>query len=335
VLGPNTQVAQGEATNCLLGPFVGFHHQALLISALWPEGRGNIAYGANVGSNHTGRKPDQEFRPGEGNFFGLGCWIKYPSDYSEAPYSLFSTGLLAEPQKLSFPFSLVVPAREAHVSGAHEIRPAWSWTDNRYALFRNGIKYRERDRSKHHTLHAGLPTQGLLAYSFFSLRVVRLVLMAQTQLAQALSESAGSTGSSVAVFDSRSLPGLGYNRLARKHAVKALAGYEDYLIFWRLLTGLSLRSDAHPEGSHLEYSDLSQEIFGVWPGLSESAFLEKAKASLSGFRAALLTGLERDEARGKEIQSDYGLFHPDSSADPVVKRVLDEVERLQQGLEDS
>jgi hypothetical protein len=114
-----------------------------------------------------------------------------------------------------------------------------------------------------------------------------------------------------------------------------LAGYEDYLIFWRLLTGLSLRSDAHPEGSHLEYSDLSQEIFGVWPGLSESAFLEKAKASLSGFRAALLTGLERDEARGKEIQSDYGLFHPDSSADPVVKRVLDEVERLQQGLEDS
>ena len=49
----------------LVGPFVAFHHQALLIAAYWPEGKGNIAYGANVGSNHTGKAPDQEIRPGE------------------------------------------------------------------------------------------------------------------------------------------------------------------------------------------------------------------------------------------------------------------------------
>lgn len=32
--------------------------------ALWPEGRGNVAYGANVGSNHTGKLADQEAVPG-------------------------------------------------------------------------------------------------------------------------------------------------------------------------------------------------------------------------------------------------------------------------------
>ena len=60
ILGPNTSVAKGEVTASLVGPFVGFHHQSLLISAYWPEGKGNVAYGAKVGSNHTGRAPDQE-----------------------------------------------------------------------------------------------------------------------------------------------------------------------------------------------------------------------------------------------------------------------------------
>jgi hypothetical protein len=85
VIGPNTVIAKGEVTASLVGPFAGFHHQALLIGALWPEGRGNVGYGANVGSNHTGRKPDQEIRPGEGVFFGLSSSNKFPADFSDAP----------------------------------------------------------------------------------------------------------------------------------------------------------------------------------------------------------------------------------------------------------
>ncbi|MEO6094459.1 MAG: DUF4954 family protein, partial [Fibrobacteria bacterium] len=107
VVGPNTQIHKGELSASLVGPFVGFHHQSLLISALWPEGRGNIAYGANVGSNHTGKKPDQEIRPGEGNFFGLGCSIKFPANYEDSPYSLIATGVSTLPQRLAFPFSLI------------------------------------------------------------------------------------------------------------------------------------------------------------------------------------------------------------------------------------
>lgn len=66
VLGPNSGVAEGEVTASLCGPFVGFHHQSLLIASFWPEGKGNVGYGANVGSNHTSKAPDQELWPGEG-----------------------------------------------------------------------------------------------------------------------------------------------------------------------------------------------------------------------------------------------------------------------------
>src|SRR3989338_6512504 len=117
ILGPNTGVAEGEVTASLLGPFVGFHHPSLLIAALWPEGKGNVGYGANVGSNHTAKAPDQEIWPGEGAFFGLGVNIKFPADYSKSPYTIFASGVACLPQRMEFPFSLVnspaLPPRRA------------------------------------------------------------------------------------------------------------------------------------------------------------------------------------------------------------------------------
>ena len=62
------------------------------------EGKGNIGYGANIGSNHTGRLPDKECYPGEGVFFGLGCNIKYPCNFQHAPYSLIASGITLLPQ---------------------------------------------------------------------------------------------------------------------------------------------------------------------------------------------------------------------------------------------
>jgi len=81
LLGPNSGVAAGEVRSSLVGPFVGFNHQALLIAAFWPEGKGTIGYGGNVGSNHTGKAPDQEIWPGEGVLFGMGVNIKFPTDF--------------------------------------------------------------------------------------------------------------------------------------------------------------------------------------------------------------------------------------------------------------
>eukprot|EP00750_Incisomonas_marina_P020037 INCI3676.3.p1 GENE.INCI3676.3~~INCI3676.3.p1 ORF type:complete len:454 (-),score=81.45 INCI3676.3:1262-2536(-) len=102
VLGPCSGAAEGEISSSLVGPFVGFHHQALLIACFWPAGRGNVGYGANVGSNHTGKAPDQEIWPGEGCFFGLATSIKYPSDFTHAPYTLVATGVKTLPQVIGY-----------------------------------------------------------------------------------------------------------------------------------------------------------------------------------------------------------------------------------------
>ena len=74
------------------------HSLPLLLLAIWFEGKGNIGYGANIGSNHTGRLPDQESIPGEGVFFGLGCSIKYPCNLRNAPYSIIASGVVTLPE---------------------------------------------------------------------------------------------------------------------------------------------------------------------------------------------------------------------------------------------
>lgn len=66
IYGPDSHVSGGEVHCTIFGPNANSHHQSLLIGILWPLGRGNVGYGSNVGSNHTGRIPDQETSVGEG-----------------------------------------------------------------------------------------------------------------------------------------------------------------------------------------------------------------------------------------------------------------------------
>lgn len=128
-IGPNTSVAEGEVTSSFVGPFVGFHHQALLIASFWPQGKGNVGYGANVGSNHTLKAPDQELFPGEGVFFGLGSNVKFPSNFVHAPYSVIATAVTTLPQRLAMPFALintpghVIPSLSPAIN---EISPGYS-----------------------------------------------------------------------------------------------------------------------------------------------------------------------------------------------------------------
>ena len=156
VLGPDSGVSVGECKNSLLGPLVGFHHQALLISGCWPMGRGNIGYGGMIGANHTGRSNDQECFPGEGVFFGLGCALRFPFSTLQAPYSIVAAGTRCPPQKIAFPFSLVaeptapypVAAGEQSLSTAmNTLRPGWVLTSNPYFLERSMAKYTRRRRS--------------------------------------------------------------------------------------------------------------------------------------------------------------------------------------------
>jgi len=153
VVASGTVVSEAEVSHCLLGPFVGLHHHSLLIAALWPGGRGNIAYGANVGSNHTGKLPDQEIFPGEGVFYGLGVSIKFPFSMAEAPYSLVASGVVALPQRITLPFSLINGAGAGATAlpgispAINELCPGWMLSDNAYAVYRNEAKFSERARA--------------------------------------------------------------------------------------------------------------------------------------------------------------------------------------------
>ncbi|HQO39749.1 MAG TPA: DUF4954 family protein, partial [Spirochaetota bacterium] len=151
IIGPNSSIGEGEVTSAIAGPFTAAHHQSLLIACIWPSGRGNIGYGANVGSNHTSRQPDQELIPGEGMFFGLGCSIKYPADFSRSPYSVISTAVVTLPQRMEFPFSLVTQPLSFHQTAPamyNELKPGWMLAENLYTLVRNEIKFRKRNSAR-------------------------------------------------------------------------------------------------------------------------------------------------------------------------------------------
>lgn len=160
VLGPDSHVSCGEVHFCLIGPNTNSHHQSLLISALWPSGRGNVGYGSNIGSNHTGRIPDQECTIGEGIFWGLGCVIKYPVDLSRAVYSVVAAGVHLPPQRVSMPFCLIMGCGSSsshidEVKGKNELVPGWVLKSSPYTIVRSEEKFKDRRKAKYHDFYCG------------------------------------------------------------------------------------------------------------------------------------------------------------------------------------
>ncbi len=326
ILGPNTGVAAGEVTCSLLGPFVGFHHQALLIATLWPEGKGNVSYGANAGSNHTSKAPDQEFRPGEGTFLGLGVNVKFPADFTEAPYTILACGVTTLPQKLCFPFSLInVPSGFfPGISTAYnEIAPAWLLTDNLFALKRNEGKYRARNRAR----------RSKLEYEIFRPAIVELMRAACRRL-EAVPKRRD-------VYTEHDIEGLGKNYLLDKHRLRAIEGYRFFIRYYALL-GLKRALEK------LQREDRLREAGGILaePGddagwehcrriLAEvgSAAIRKELSLLSDMAERIAREVEhskaRDDERGRRIIDDYEEVHLPAAEDPFVRQTWDETRRLQ------
>ena len=306
VVGAETHIHKGEVTASVVGPLVGLHHQSLLISALWPEGRGNIAYGANVGSNHTGKKPDQEIRPGEGNFFGLGCSIKFPANFDEAPYSLIATGVATPPQRLAFPFSLInqpAPPAPPGTTGLNEIAPGWMWSENVYALARRSYKSEDADPE-------GNPDGG----GFFHGRLFTPSLAAKVLRArQALDQVRGDKP----FYLDSDLPGLGKNFLRQEGLAKARAAYDGYLAVYLF------RTFAHqlPAAFSPETRDLVEAI-GPMVGADADwkGFLASKRGRLSALERSLPASLARDDRRGRHIFPDYDDFLAPPEQDATLLR---------------
>ncbi len=143
VLGDNSTVSCCEMLNNLVFPAHEQHHNNSFLVAALIGGSSNLAAGATIGSNHNSRAPDGELRANRGFWPGLSVTLKHPSRF--ASYTLLAKGNYPYELDIPFPFSLV--SLDSH-RGILEIRGAYFWLYNLYALERNAWKVGMRDRRK-------------------------------------------------------------------------------------------------------------------------------------------------------------------------------------------
>ena len=329
IIGPNTGIAEGEVTASLLGPFVGFHHQALLIAAFWPEGKGNVAYGANIGSNHTSRAPDQEIWPGEGTFFGLGVNIKFPSNFTEAPYSIFATGVTALPQRISFPFSLINTPAVVYPGispGYNEIVPAYVLRDNLFALKRNEGKFKARNKAR----------RTKFVFSVFRKDIVDLMINAR-RLLQDVKEIKE-------IYTEADIPGLGKNYMLEGSRVHAIETYTFYIRYYALL-GLKERIEKSlAEGRDVsDILDVPSEdpqwehrrriLAQEFPGMGIHDLLKMLKDMQEKVARDVEESKRKDDKRGQCIIPDYAEVHIPAEDDKFVRQTWDETIKLQKEID--
>ncbi len=242
VLCRRSEIARGEVTNSLVGPLVNMHHEGLLIATVWPRGRGNVGSGAQVGSNHTSRLPDQALLVGEGVFFGLATAVKFPANYAQSPYSVIATGLITGPQRVSFPFSLLSILDDAPAdapSGYNRLIPGWMFSHNLFAILRDERKFASR---------LGVSTQETSALSDEIIGHVRSAL----DRLEAVTEP-------VEWYDEGRIEGVGKNVLLEVDRKRGISAYRDLIAYYELRRTLS--NGTVPDGDRLdEYSDLLHRL---------------------------------------------------------------------------
>lgn len=303
VIGTASHVEEAEVTSSFVGPLTQLHHHSLLISTLWPEGRGNVGYGANVGSNHTGRMPDQELYAGLGQFFGLGTSIKFPANFSDAPFSIIATGVITLPQRVEFPFSLIqqptvpTPGLSPHLN---EIVPGWAYAKNAFAISRNLFKWEQRSKG----------TGEDLSYALLNPHLARLALNSWNRLQVARVRD---------FYTDHEIPGLGSNFLRESVRQESANYYTVYLERFAVDTALTILEQAPDVISSSDPADVRRLFQGdllreLWKQIalpdSLPALVRRHRTLEKRWLESILHGLERDGYRGRKVFDDYEEVHP-------------------------
>ena len=302
IIAPCCHIEEGEVNSSYMGPMTQMHHHSLLIAALWPDGCGNLGYGANVGSNHTGRMPDQEVMPGLGMFFGLGVNIKFPANYRESPFTLIATGLTTLPQRLKFPFSLIKPGDPQLMNvppRLNEIVPGWNYAKNAYALDRNLYKYSLRGKGV-------VPYAG---YSIFNAETVRYVYDAYQRLQVTEVRD---------IYTKEQIDGLGENFMRERVRQLAIKTYREYLERYALETLITLvvndttlQSQPVKELRRMATNEMNKDVMRL-VSLPETfdELLKRYRQLEKDWFERVTHGLDKDNERGREIFDDYDDAHP-------------------------
>ncbi len=143
-LGDNSTVSCCEILNNLIYPFHEQHHNSSFLIATTIMGQSNIAAGATVGSNHNSRSPDGEIFAKRGFWPGLCSDFKHNSRF--ASFDLISKGSYQCELDIPYPFALVAPGTDG--SPKITIIPAWWFMYDMFAITRNNVKFKNRDKRK-------------------------------------------------------------------------------------------------------------------------------------------------------------------------------------------
>ena len=141
VVGDNSTLACCEVVSSMIFPGHEQHHNNSFLIAATVKGQSNVAAGATIGSNHNSRTADGEIVAGRGFWPGLCCSFKHSSKF--ASYCLLAKGDYPYELNIALPFALV---NNNVAKNQLEVMPAYWWMYNMYALKRNAVKYRQRDR---------------------------------------------------------------------------------------------------------------------------------------------------------------------------------------------
>eukprot|EP00924_Labyrinthula_sp_SR-Ha-C_P014130 snap_masked-scaffold_77-processed-gene-0.29-mRNA-1 protein AED:0.32 eAED:0.36 QI:0/0/0/0.33/1/1/3/0/636 len=348
VLGPLSHISQGEVSYSVLGPLVGFNHTATLTACYWPSGKGNVSLGALIGSNHTSRKPDQEFFSGEGIFFGLGSIVKYPCNLLDSPYSLIATGVTVLPQKISFPFSLIT---------SEEMIPGWMLKQGLYTIFRNQLKFLQRSVKLQSLIFEDSKEQINLICGIFRPEIMALVYEANERIKEYFNSG-------------KEIEGLG-KQIVSKTNLKAA---KDVYTFWLELDALEevvLRSGSKEElrtvleeikesslidefdilskckqdnsftglVSKKKFTENNKVLKGNWWEIQKSSLKELItktseeetlisiyKEKLDTMLKYIVEGKRKDDIRGPKILPEYSEYHITSEDDDIVITVKKQIE---------
>ncbi|OAO11936.1 hypothetical protein AV274_6387 [Blastocystis sp. ATCC 50177/Nand II] len=321
IIAPNTGVSSGECNSSLVGPFIGFHHNSVLISALWFEGKGNIGYGANIGSNHTGRLPDQECLPGEGVFFGLGCNIKYPCNLRSAPYTI-------------------------------EIFPGWVIYANYYMVLRNEDKFAHRNKSHRQCFATRILRDSVVAMlmrardrlAFFhpskTLFDLSTLEVATTPSATTVYLKEGEWSvdrEDSAVYLERDIEGLGKNLLTEHNRKLGVRAYSMMIRLYLLRRVFSAIQTAFERMTDDAMSYASLFALPQWNGMKTllrqeygSLLLSQALAAYGSIEYELLRIAEnskrKDFTRGNYVDNSYNTTHNYEKDMSVVYKQRDAVD---------
>lgn len=323
VLGPDVHVSAGEVHASILGPNTNAHHQSLLIGVVWPLGRGNVGYGANVGSNHTGRLPDQECLSGEGTFWGLSTVVKFP--VSMAPYALVAAGTAVAPQRVELPFSLLVE---------QSILPGWLLSHSPYTLSRSETKFATRRKAQRHLFYTGW-------------KIVRPSLVDCCLAARRALQSVSQIQD--VYHTERAVPGIGQMQMTEKARQTGIVAYTSCVRRYALLGlleyytrgGRSLEVDLTSCGN-LEPHNLSTARWPILPWEEEDEWSHQKKVLAQEFPRTgafaswitdclrelvqleqdyaerVYSSKQRDDERGAQTIPSYKEVHIDAAVDDVV-----------------